>query len=747
MTGELAVDPSNGSSTGLLDPREHAWSRRSVRGVRRRPGSARHRFGARTPCSARCSAGCARRPGSRPRRWSCSAPATRWRRRSARAWSSRASVCDVLGTAEPVCAVVGEPAHDPTGVVELHPHADPDTWLLENPGWLSGGAYRWFRDELGGLEAVRATESGADVYELLNALAETRAAGRRRRARGCRRSRARWRRSGTPTRAPAGSASPPSHGRAHLARALLEGNAHALRDVIEAIAGAGHAPSEVVCVGGGAHGRLLLELRAHVTGLPVCRPEDVETTARGAAMLAAAGAGLHPTRGRRRARDGRARARSQVQPDPELRGVYDDLHRAAPAALRRAAAAVRRGRCVGGEQPCNAALAPPARARGGGVGRARRAHRRRRHHRRGRGARRRHARPARRRSSRRATSPPGTSSASSKLIHGGLRYLEMGDIGLVREALRERELLLTRLAPHLVKPVPFLWPLRGRGWERALPRRRARALRQHRRRALGAAPPPPQPPRRAGGGAGAARRTRSSARCSSTTRSRTTRGWSPSSRGRPPRTARTSPRACASPASAGRARSRRSTRRRGRRSCCAPATSRAPPAPGPTACASSPAGARRGATSTRRASTSSSPRERIPMETGVLARTEKSVLFVIPWQGGWLIGDTDTPWSGGADQPVATAPTSTTCSPRPNALLAEPLRRDDVHGVTVGLRPLVAEAARSRHDAHQPPARGRVAGARADHDRGRQVHDLPRDGRRPDRRGGAGRCGVPRPRR
>ena len=100
-----------------------------------------------------------------------------------------------------------------------------------------------------------------------------------------------------------------SHGRAHLARALLEGNAHALRDVIEAIAGAGHAPTEVVCVGGGAHGRLLLELRAHVTGLPVCRPEDVETTARGAAMLAAAGAGLHPSRGRGRAGDGvRARA-------------------------------------------------------------------------------------------------------------------------------------------------------------------------------------------------------------------------------------------------------------------------------------------------------------------------------------------------------------------------------------------------------------------------------------------------------
>ena len=87
-----------------------------------------------------------------------------------------------------------------------------------------------------------------------------------------------------------------AHGRAHLTRALVEGNALALRDVIEAIAGTGaDAPREVVCVGGGARGRLLLQVRASVTGLPVSRPEDVETTARGAAMLAAAGAGLHPS--------------------------------------------------------------------------------------------------------------------------------------------------------------------------------------------------------------------------------------------------------------------------------------------------------------------------------------------------------------------------------------------------------------------------------------------------------------------
>ena len=53
----------------------------------------------------------------------------------------------------------------------------------------------------------------------------------------------------------------------------------------------------------------------------------------------------------------------------------------------------------------------------------------------------------------------GTSSRSSKLIHGGLRYLERFDLGLVREALHERRLLAERLAPHLVHPTPFLLPL------------------------------------------------------------------------------------------------------------------------------------------------------------------------------------------------------------------------------------------------------------------------------------------------
>jgi glycerol-3-phosphate dehydrogenase len=60
----------------------------------------------------------------------------------------------------------------------------------------------------------------------------------------------------------------------------------------------------------------------------------------------------------------------------------------------------------------------------------------------------------------------GTSSRSSKLIHGGLRYLEQLNFPLVREALEERGRLLTTLAPHLVRPTPFLLPLTHRGWQR-----------------------------------------------------------------------------------------------------------------------------------------------------------------------------------------------------------------------------------------------------------------------------------------
>ncbi len=312
-SGVLAVDPSNASSTGLLDPRTRAW--------------------AADACAA-LDVEVARLPDVRAAH-SVLGPVAPWLCEATGLSSSTlvvlgcgdemaatlgagvvepGVVCDVMGTAEPVCAVVGEPAFDASGVVELHPHADPDTWLLENPGWLSGGAYRWFRDELG--------EDAS--YEELNSLAAQAPAGS---------DGVVW------VPALAGAMAPEwnpnaragwfgvtaAHGRAHLVRSLLEGNALALRDVLEAIAGAGHPPREVVCVGGGANGRLNLELRANATGLPVSRPHDVETTSRGAAMLAAAGAGWFGSVAE--AAHAMASPRGEpVWPDDDLRAVYDELH-------------------------------------------------------------------------------------------------------------------------------------------------------------------------------------------------------------------------------------------------------------------------------------------------------------------------------------------------------------------------------------------------------------------------------------
>jgi xylulokinase len=231
------------------------------------------------------------------------------------------TVCDVMGTAEPVCAVVTEPALDPGCVTELHPHASPGDWLLENPGWLSGGAYRWFRDQFGSGDHA---PDEPDAYELLNDAAAAVPAG----ADGVI-----W------VPALAGAMAPEwnadaraawfgltaSHTRGHVIRAMLEGNAFALKDVLDAMCAAGLQPTELVCVGGGAKADLLLEIRADVTGLPVTRPEDVETTARGAAMLAAVGAGLHRDV-HTAAREMRGPRRAHVLADPERGSAYAAAH-------------------------------------------------------------------------------------------------------------------------------------------------------------------------------------------------------------------------------------------------------------------------------------------------------------------------------------------------------------------------------------------------------------------------------------
>ncbi len=122
----------------------------------------------------------------------------------------------------------------------------------------------------------------------------------------------------------------------------------------------------------------------------------------------------------------------------------------------------------------------------------------------------------------------GTSSRSSKLIHGGLRYLEMLDFRLVAEALGERALLLEKLAPHLVRPVPFVYPLTHYGWERLyagsgvlLYDTMGVPVGPVARRA---APPPPDPSRRPPDHSVAPRTTPSPARSTTTTARSTTPG-------------------------------------------------------------------------------------------------------------------------------------------------------------------------------------------------------------------------------
>ncbi len=292
----------------------------------------------------------------------------------------------------------------------------------------------------------------------------------------------------------------------------------------------------------------------------------------------------------------------------------------------------------------------------------------------------------------------GASSKSSKLIHGGLRYLEMLDFGLVREALRERRLLLTRLAPHLVQPVTFLWPLTHRVWERpyvgtglvlydTLGGRRAVPRRRHlsKKRTLRLAPA-----LRPGAFVGAvqfADAQEDDARMVAVL-------------------ARTA--AAHGAALATRIEAiglvREDGRVRGVRArdlltgtdlvIRARQVAMATGAWGQSIVASGEA-LEGGAAGGLKVQPSKGvhitvPRDRIPMTTGLLTRTEKSVLFVIPWGRHWLIGDTDTAWPFDPGCPAASRADIDYLLAKVNAMLADPLTADDIEGVFAGLRPLVA---------------------------------------------------------
>ena len=107
------------------------------------------------------------------------------------------------------------------------------------------------------------------------------------------------------------------------------------------------------------------------------------------------------------------------------------------------------------------------------------------------------------------------------------------------------------------------------------------------------------------------------------------------------------------------------------------------------------------------------PRERISSETALILRTERSVLFVIPWGAHWIIGTTDTEWKLDRDHPAASHADIHYLLDHVNAVLEEPLSEADIVGVYVGLRPLVARdqgdtTALSREHVVRRPAKGLV---------------------------------------
>ncbi|WP_042420155.1 glycerol-3-phosphate dehydrogenase/oxidase [Streptacidiphilus anmyonensis] len=291
----------------------------------------------------------------------------------------------------------------------------------------------------------------------------------------------------------------------------------------------------------------------------------------------------------------------------------------------------------------------------------------------------------------------GTSSRSSKLIHGGLRYLEMLDFALVKEALQERGLLLGRLAPHLVKPVPFLYPLQGRGWERpyvgsgvalydamSVSSGHGRGLPLHRhlsrRQALQLAPA-----LRKDALVGAVQywdAQMDDARFVTTlVRTASSYGAHVANRARVIGFLREGERVVGARVHDLESGGQFVVRARQIVNATGVWTDETQAMVG-----------ERGQFHVRASKGIHLvvPRDRIHSSTGLILRTEKSVLFVIPWGRHWIVGTTDTEWTLDKDHPAASSADIEYLLEHVNSVLAMPLTREDVEGVYAGLRPLLA---------------------------------------------------------
>lgn len=290
----------------------------------------------------------------------------------------------------------------------------------------------------------------------------------------------------------------------------------------------------------------------------------------------------------------------------------------------------------------------------------------------------------------------GTSQWSSKLVHGGLRYLYQLNFALVAEALRERGLLLSRIAPHLVKPQPFLWPLKTPVLERSysmLGVGMYDLLGQvgHRAGAL--------PPQRHYTRAGALRMSPSMSEDSlvgairffdakvddarlvlGLVRTAQAAGAHVASRAKVVDLVSEGGRVVGAVVVDQETGSRHTVRARHVISATGVWTEQtqdmAAEGVGLRVLAS------KGIHIVVR-------RERIEGETGLFLRTERSVLFMIPWDNHWIIGTTDTAWHEDVSHPVVTSSDIDYVLGQANTVLRRPLGREDIIGTYAGLRPLL----------------------------------------------------------
>jgi len=290
----------------------------------------------------------------------------------------------------------------------------------------------------------------------------------------------------------------------------------------------------------------------------------------------------------------------------------------------------------------------------------------------------------------------GTSSRSSKLVHGGIRYLEQLDFRLVREALIERGLLLQRIAPHLVKPVKFLYPVTTPVVERAYigagmtlydlfswTGGREPGVPHHRhltKRQLAKAAPDLAPDAFRGGLVYFDAQVDDARLVASVVRTAAEYGAHAASRVKVEELLREGARVVGARAIDRETGERFDIRAR----TVVSATG------GWTDELQEMAGVRPFRVRASKGVHLVVPRDRIRGTIGLLLRTEKSVLFLIPWGQHWLIGTTDTDWHLDLAHPAATAADIDYILEHINTVLATPLTRDDVEGVYAGLRPLLA---------------------------------------------------------